>query len=445
MQISKLSGVLLWGGFRYAKLLSALSQGTEQNPKITNFHLIMQMGGHMEGINQQLIRSSNLRWIYRLIDENISISRAKLASTTKLSKTTVSSLVDELISGGYVVDCGTAPVNQHGRKPNILHINSTGNVVAVISWRRTRLDIALVTADSRCLLTDRIPLHRDDDGVQRIAQAFFSMLLPAIGSARLLGVCLVIPGIVDRQRQCVLSTVVGVDFSDPIIPRLRQAFGDYPLCILNDTACFAYAESTFTRIQEPFFAYINMSKGVGACLFADGKMLRGAGAMATQFGHFSIDRSGPQCRCGNRGCLEAMVGETALPARAAACGLDAELVGGRRILYSDVGHLAQTGNECARRLLQELAQDMAFAISNLISVFNPSLIIIGGTGVNLGPLFLKEIRSALSRMGFQEFVQHVTLRYAELGLNSEFTGAAQYYINHHYDFTNDMRGQLFLG
>ena len=58
----------------------------------------------MEGINQQLIRSSNLRWIYRLIDENISISRAKLASTTKLSKTTVSSLVDELISGGYVVD-----------------------------------------------------------------------------------------------------------------------------------------------------------------------------------------------------------------------------------------------------------------------------------------------------------------------------------------------------
>lgn len=48
-------------------------------------------------------------------------------------------------------------------------------------------------------------------------------------------------------------------------------------------------------------------------------------------------------------------------------------------------------------------------------------------------------------MGFQEFVQHVTLRYAELGLNSEFTGAAQYYINHHYDFTNDMRGQLFLG
>lgn len=87
-------------------------------------------------ITQYLIRSGNLRQIYQLIDQNIGISRARLAKITKLSKTTVSSLVDELIAGGYVLDCGAGASQQQGRRPNVLRVNGAGNVVAVISWRR---------------------------------------------------------------------------------------------------------------------------------------------------------------------------------------------------------------------------------------------------------------------------------------------------------------------
>ena len=294
------------------------------------------------------------------------------------------------------------------------------------------------------VLREQVPLTEGEDGVEKILRAFFEMVLPAVGRARLMGVCIVVPGIVDSEQKRILSTVIGVSMQDPAVERLAEGLRDYPLCILNDTACFAYAESTFTRIQEPFFAYINVSKGVGACLFAEGKMLRGAGAMATQFGHFSIDRSGPECPCGNRGCLERIVGENALAERAAACGLDTELWGGRRLLYSDVGRLAQGGNPFARQVIRELARDLAYGISNLISVFNPALIIIGGTGVNLGPAFLSDIRAALAHMGFQEFVSRVELRYSQLGLDSELTGAAQYFIDHHYDFMGRQRGQLFL-
>lgn len=68
-------------------------------------------------ITQYLIRSGNLRQIYQLIDQNIGISRARLAKITKLSKTTVSSLVDELIAGGYVLDCGAGASQQHGPPP----------------------------------------------------------------------------------------------------------------------------------------------------------------------------------------------------------------------------------------------------------------------------------------------------------------------------------------
>lgn len=395
-------------------------------------------------LTQNLIRSGNLRQIYQLIDRNIGISRVQLAKITKLSKTTVSSLVDELMAGGYVLDCGAGASQQQGRRPNALRVDGAGNVVAVISWRHARLDLALVAADSRILLRSQVPLAEQEDGVKTIIHTFFDLLLPAVGGARLMGVCIIIPGIVDDERGRILSTVIGVDFDDPVIERLSGALSGYPVCFLNDTACFAYAESVFTRIEEKYFAYINVSKGVGACLFADGRMLRGAGAMATQFGHYSIDRSGPECPCGNRGCLERIVGENALGERAAAYGLGTGALGGRKLLYSDVGAMAQSGDERARALIAGLAEDLAWGLSNLISLFNPSLIIIGGTGVNLGPCFLSDLCAALSHMGFREFVRRVRLQYSQLGLDAELTGAAQYYIDHHYDFFGQTQSGLFL-
>lgn len=404
----------------------------------------LSKGGRKKLITQQRIRSENLKQIYQLVNQNIGVSRARLAKITELSKTTVSSLVDELIEGGYIVDCGAGTSQQQGRRPNELRVNGAGNVVAVISWRRARLDVALVASDSKVLLRSQVPLEEQDDGVEKITRTFFEMLLPAVGESRLLGVSIIIPGIVDGERRRILSTVIGVGFEDSVVNRLEKALEGYPVCLLNDTACFAYAESVFTHIDEAYFAYINVSKGVGACLFADGKMLRGAGAIATQFGHFSIDRNGPQCACGNRGCLERIVGENALSERAAACGMDMSLFTGRKLLYSDVGAMAQDGDACARALIRGLAQDLAFGISNLISLFNPSLIVIGGTGVNLGPYFLSDINESLSNMGFREFVSHVWLQYSQLGLDSELVGAARYYIDHYYDFLEHMQSGLFL-
>ncbi|MCI6959330.1 MAG: ROK family transcriptional regulator [Oscillospiraceae bacterium] len=397
-------------------------------------------------ITQHIIRSENLRQIYHLIDHNAGISRASLANVARLSKTTVSSLVDELIRGRYVMDCGTGDqdVRQQGRHPNALRVDGTANVVAVISWRHTRLDIALVSSDSRMVYRGQVPLGEQSDGVEQICSAFFGTLLPAAGDARMMGVCIIIPGIVDEERKRIFSTVIGVGYDDPVVERLSAALAGYPVCFLNDTACFAYAERVFTPVREPYFAYVNVSKGVGACLFAEGQMLRGAGAMATQFGHFSIDRDGPLCDCGNRGCLECLVGENALGRRAAERGLDVSGLNRRRLQFGDVAALADAGSETARALVGDLGKDLAYGISNLISLFNPSLVVVGGTGVNLGPSFLESIRTALAGMGFPEFVSRVRVEYSQLGLDAELTGAAQYYIDTYYDFTGGTRQQLFL-
>lgn len=203
-----------------------------------------------------------------------------------------------------------APASSRAAAPNVLRVNGAGNVVAVISWRRARLDIALVAADSKVLLRSQVPLEEQDDGVEKINPGLFRDAAARRGQCPPDGVSIIIPGIVDSERGRILSTVIGVGFEDPVIERLSRALAGYSLCFLNDTACFAYAESVFTRIEEPYFAYINVSKGVGACLFADGKMLRGAGAMATQFGHYSIDRNGRSARAATAAAWSALWAKT---------------------------------------------------------------------------------------------------------------------------------------
>ena len=131
-------------------------------------------------ITQHIIRAQNLRQIYHLIDRNANISRASLANVANLSKTTVSSLVDELIRGRYVVDCGTGDpdVRQQGRRPNALRVDGAANVVAVVSWRRARLDIALISADSRMVYRGQVPLNEQADGVEQICSAFSAPFCP---------------------------------------------------------------------------------------------------------------------------------------------------------------------------------------------------------------------------------------------------------------------------
>lgn len=102
---------------------------------------------------------------------------------------------------------------------------------------------------------------------------------PKVGDRRIMGLCIIIPGIIDAENKRILSTVIGVGYSDPVVQRFEEAFHDYPFCLLNDTACFAYAEYVFANITEPNFAYINVSKGVGACLLPMEKCFVGLAAM----------------------------------------------------------------------------------------------------------------------------------------------------------------------
>ena len=170
--------------------------------------------------------------------------------------------------------------------------------------------------------------------------------------------------------------------------------------------------------------------------------------MGTQLGHFSIDRNGKRCRCGNRGCLENRIGELALPERILENDLNIPLPGkeeGSRILFRDIGQMAGEGNGEAEKLIKILASDLSFALGNFITVLHPDSVVIGGMARKLGETFLEEIISDLKETGFRFFLDNLDIRFAGLGEEAILTGAARYYIDTHYNFQEDLTGKLFLG
>lgn len=392
----------------------------------------------MKILNQQIMKNHNLKKVFSLIMEHEPVSRIELAAMTSLSKTTISSLVEDLINGGFVVDDGSVDTGRQGRKPNFLRVNKEGNVVAVINWHIDDLELSLVDMAGHVVDYEVLPVDENTEYERVIPEAYYEKLVPRAAGRFILGFCLVVPSMLDTESNRMISTVLPIDESKDVLGNIYKKFTDVPVAIFNDTACYAYAEHVLTDWKFDTFMFLNINNGVGAVFVHDGKMIKGASGMRAQIGHFSINRSGKQCRCGNCGCLENEVGETALTDRAREEGLYEKLELNGKITFESLGKQAKAGCGEAKLFIRKLAEDMAFALTNMAVVDYTKHIIIGGKGQRLGDYYLEELEKAFKQRGFQLFISQMDLKYTALGDDAIMRGAARYYIDEFYKFFEDM-------
>ena len=396
-------------------------------------------------LSQQAIKAENKKRLYQLISQNFGISRACLASSASLSKTTVSLLIEELIQEGRIVDQGSIESGKKGRRPNSLAVNRRDCVV-VLNWRRHEIWLSLVSAAFEIEAQERESAEPETLGAGTLAEKILSFIERYTSDRSVLGICITVPGMIDSVGHRIISIVLELS-QDRIIDEIRRRIPEYPISFLNDTACMAYAERAFSETAGDSCLYVNINEGIGASMIQNSRILHGGTGMGTQLGHFSIDRNGKKCRCGNRGCLENRIGELALPERILENNLDIPLPGkqeGSRILFRDIGKMAAEGSREAEKLIKILASDLSFALGNFITVLRPDSGVIGGMARKLGETFLEETISDLKETGFQFFLENLDIRFAELGDEAILTGAARYYMDTHYNFQENLAGKLFL-
>jgi predicted NBD/HSP70 family sugar kinase len=233
----------------------------------------------------------------------------------------------------------------------------------------------------------------------------------------------------------------GVPVSPPIMPgwdgypvrdALSRELGT-PVLLDNDVNVMALGEQhTGVARSASAFLFVKIGTGIGCGIVVDRHLYRGADGCAGDIGHIRIEQSGPVCACGNHGCLEAFFGGAALArdassaARAGRSEILAEMLEeDGRLTAEHVGRAIGRGDATALQLTRDGGRRVGTVLANLVSFFNPGLIVIGGGVAGLGHTLLAEIRSAIYRQSLPLATGNLPVVLSELGGDAGVVGAAR--------------------
>jgi predicted NBD/HSP70 family sugar kinase len=340
-----------------------------------------------------LIRDLNRSAVLGLIGE-APIARVEIARQLHLSQATVTEVTRELVDTGLVEVVHQGP-SSGGRPPLLLGIVAGAAQALGVKISADHFDLVRVSLDGEILATASQPFDPRADGALDAIAGSLAALVPKGGTAKLLGIGLGVPGLVDGHGNVEAPIFGWRDF--PLGPTLRQRLR-LPILIDNDVNTLAVAERLYGRGRGiDHFLTVTIGRGVGLGIIIGGDVYRGWLGGAGEFGHVAVTVGGPLCECGKRGCLEALVADPALILQAVESGL--ELPAGQPATQvAALRGLAQRGEQRALSIYAEAGATFGRAVAGLVNVLNPQLIVISGEGTlawqYLAEAFEESIREA---------------------------------------------------
>ncbi|MGW1773397.1 ROK family transcriptional regulator [Streptomyces sp. NPDC002104] len=365
------------------------------------------------------------------------MSRQELGPATGLSSGSVSNVVGELVADGLLEEAGV--VDSDGGRPRTLLRVAPGSAHMIgIDVGETRVRVELFDLTLTELARTELPLKPRgcyDVGpvVDHVRSGIATVLERAgVGTDRLLGVGIGVPGIVDRDAPggtVVHGQTIGWD-AVPLEALLRATGAvppEVPYLIDNGARTLGQAEMWFGAGRGARDAVVVLfGSGVGASLITDGSP-DGAGTEGAplEWGHLTVQVRGRRCRCGALGCLEAYTGAESLLARWAERGGGDAAAGDEEDALAALLAAAGGGDAVALELLDETAEYLGAGLSDLINLFQPERILIGGwAGLMLGPHILPAVRDHATRYSLRHPAARVTIDMGSLGPDAVTVGAA---------------------
>lgn len=380
----------------------------------------------LRGNDQSVVRALNKNAVLNLLHRAGPLSRANLKDRSGLSGAAISAVVAELMDDGLVEEQDIGP-STGGRPPVMLRVNYAARAAVGIKLMERELAAVLVDLGGRVQGGVRLPLaQHTPDLVARVASQAVEHLLSASGLShdRLAGIGMGLPGVIDSARGvCVRSSYLG--WQDVPIAALLEARIGAPAFIDNDVNAFAAAERLFGHGKgAAHLAVVTVGRGIGAGLVLNGAAHRGRDGGAGELGHVVSDVGGRPCECGKRGCLEAYASEPALVARAREAGAP----------VTDVQDLLMHAHdERVASVLRDGGTRVGVALANLVNLVNPELVVIGGEGVRLGPLFFDALRAALREHAFDGLARNLPVVVEPWGDDAWARGAASLAVSRVFD------------
>ena len=349
-------------------------------------------------------------------------TRAALTRDLGLNRSTIGALATELEELGLVTERQPAVVRRSGR-PSFVLEPQRDNVAVAVDIGVDRIVTALVALGGDVLHQRQRPHAPGEHDVEHVIESTAQMVEEVLAThpgVRCLGIGVSVPGAVrDTDGAVRFAPNLGwVDqpFTELLSRRLgRRVFTD------NDANLGVLAEHLRgAAVGHSDVAYLNGSVGIGGGFLVGGVPLSGARGYAGEVGHLLVDgNSTQQCRCGNVGCWETKVGENQLLV------LAGRLPGGGPEGVDEVIAAAGSGDERAARALDDVGHWLGVGLRAVINVFNPEVIVLGGSLAALWEARQDVVDKTLDRWTLMSARSEVIIRASAFGLDSPWRGAAE--------------------
>ena len=396
------------------------------------------------------IKEINHHRILNLLRLRPGISRVEIVNQTGLGKGTVSTIVSRFIREGVVREVGKGvQLASVGRPPVKLKLNARVHLAIGIELTGSECIAALTDLYSAPLRVEHctMPDLSVDAALDVIARTV-DQLMDGYDMASLLGVGVGVPGLVDETRQRVIYCENIGWFDVPLGSMLSERISK-PVMVMNRPAAGVLGEYWYGIGKgHANLAYIPVGIGIGCGILIGGKLYKGSSGCAGEIGHIIVasDGQGRRCKCGNMGCLETLASLPAIVTQARerveqdGNSLLAEWT--RGVLPSITSQMiiqaAGEGDSLSVEIVQEAAGYLGIAVSTVISLFNPSIVIIDSEMLELGDLFLDPIRETVQRRAFPNALPAVKVVPSSLGRRAVAIGAATLVIDRFFTLTSPL-------
>ncbi len=300
-------------------------------------------------------------------------------------------------------------------------------MILAIDIGGSQFGLALASPDGRIIKHIQ---HQTNDHADKRIDRILAASKTLISQSPVLACGIGFGGPVNFDTQRIVNSTHVAGWNDCPLPKIVEQHLGLPAIIDNDANVGALGEFTFGAGKNSrHIIYYTVSTGIGGGIIINGEIYRGGNGYAGELGHVPILRDGPQCDCGNRGCLEALCSGTAIARRAKAAIKKHPRKGiaiartANPITAKTLFDTARSGDPYARALVDEICTDLGQGLAMAVNAFSPDVIVIGGGVSNAGRVLFQPLRRETRRFLMPVHRPHLRIAPAKLKNRSVLLGA----------------------
>lgn len=363
------------------------------------------------------------RDILRVLYQRRTVTRRAIVEATHLNVASVSHTLQHFLQCGTILKVGELQ-SSRGRKSEVLTLNAEAGYFAVADLEGTRLRFALTNliGDIRFRWEEDWEFGQKLD-VERVINGITTVIQNGRPEhSQILAIGISHPGILDKNG-CITAVNLGwSDFS--LAKELEQKF-NIPVFLEEAPFSCVVAEHWLGAAKNvDDCMYVIVGNGIGVGIFVGGHLLRGHGGIAGELGHLTVDLNAEdECNCGKRGCLEAIASSPNIVRQyLEKVSGDGKRPYGHRVL--EIYEKARHGDAAAVAVLDRAACYLGLALSYLVNLFNPELIVLGGDIIHGEDVLLPRIREQVFRHVLPKAAENMEIRVSTLGADILLKAAA---------------------